>query len=172
MSTQQKHKTQSSKDQEKVALIGVILIILIVLGIGVASFYAGKNQGSRKKSEALIVNISKPSTPMILGDQINNWNGNIIAIDDSKIKFNVSYTDQDNTIKTKTITALVQSSTQLLKWDLTKPSTVDRPGSSKELISMNQLAVGQRVLVQAASDPNDQNEVAATAITVLVTPGT
>jgi hypothetical protein len=138
----------------------------------VVSFYAGKNEANREKSNAAVVDISKSTTPTILGDQINNWNGNIVAVEESKIKFSISYADQDNITKEKTITAYVLSSTQLLKWDLNKPSTIDNPGSTKESISFSQLAAGQRVLVQSASDLNDQDEVEATAITILVTPGT
>jgi hypothetical protein len=169
MSTEKNFQNNPTARQSKYALIGSFIIILCVVGIGIVSFFIGKKEGEKQTAPSAVINYNGGGQPAILGDQVNNWNGTIVSIDGNKLVLAVPGATAD--APAQQISAIITPATQLMKWDLTKTPTAG--GSSetgKEFITIDQLSAGQRALVQAKNDINDQQEVAATNISLIITP--
>ena len=172
MSTEKKNQNEPQKEGIRIALIGSLIIMVITVGIGATSYYLGKKEGAKEKSPIPIIDISKTTNQKVLGAKTFNWNGKILKIEPSKLTFSTTIRNENNQVTTKEIIALIKPSTQFLKWDLTKPPAVDQPDTSKEPITFDQLRPGQQIIVQAANDINSNNEINATAISLLITPTT
>jgi hypothetical protein len=170
MSSPQKSSNPVPTDKIQTALIATIIVMVTILGVGVASYYFGKNEGGKGKSPIPIVDVSKISKPAVLGAQAYSWSGKITKIEKSKITFSTTVTDAQGASQTQNYIAVVISSTQLLKWDLTKPPASANTASAQEPISFSQFKIGQQILVQAPKNFNDQNTVDAASINLLITP--
>jgi len=175
MSTKSKNEEKLPKDRMKIAMIGAIIIVIIIAGIGITSFFVGKKEGAKQQSPIPVIDLSKVSrgiSQKVLGAKTYNWSGEISQVAGSKIIFTTKVKNENNILETKEITAIMASNTQLVKWDLTKPPTPDQPDSNKELISPDQLKPGQQIVVKADDNLNDNNEVEASSISLLITPTT
>lgn len=175
MSTKYQGKEKLPKDRIKIALIGAMIIIIIVAGIGITSFFVGKKEGAKQQSPIPVIDLSKVSSGIsqkVLGAKTYNWSGEISQVAESEIIFTAQVKNENDILETKKITAIMASDTQLVKWDLTKPPSPDQPDSNKELISPDQLKPGQQIVVKADDDLNGKNEVEASSISLLITPTT
>lgn len=162
---------KSTPDKAKIALIGSIIILIIVIGIGITSFYFGKKQGQQQRSPIPVIDLSSSSIPQVLGTEIYNWSGTVISlnIDDSKIVFQTSSRDTNGELQTTNITASINSSTQLFQWDLSRPPS-DQASSNRTPIALSQFKAGQQVLVKANNDIDTQGEIEATTINLIIPP--
>ncbi|XOU94459.1 MAG: hypothetical protein ACNFW9_00150 [Candidatus Kerfeldbacteria bacterium] len=170
MSTNNIFYTFQSKNK-KIAYFSLFALILIVIGI--ASFNIGKKQSTDNKTPLPIVDISKvPSyseNPQILGQQIYNWTGKISEIKDSNITIDATLKDFDGKFISKKISAIINDDTIINMWDLTlPPSTTEK--SNKSLITYNNLSTGQEIIIKSNNNINQNNEVIADTITLLITP--
>jgi len=177
MSTKHKREENLPKDRMKLAMIGSLIIVLIIIGIGFTSFFVGKNEGAKQQSPIPVIDLSKISRGInqrVLGVKTYNWSGEIsqLQLIESKIIFTTQVKNENNILETKEISAIIAPHTQLVKWDLTKPPTPDQPDSNKELISPDQLKRGQQIVVKANDNLNSNNEVEASSISLLITPTT
>ena len=162
---------KSTPDKSKIALIGSIIILIIVIGIGITSFYFGKKQGQRQSSPIPVIDLSSSAIPQVLGTEIYNWSGTVISlnIDDSKIVFQTSSRGTNGELQTTNITASIDSSTQLFQWDLSRPPS-DQASSNRTPIALSQFKAGQQVVVKANNDIDTQGEIEATTINLIITP--
>jgi hypothetical protein len=169
MSSLQKSQTNPPLKQQTHLLIGSAIVVFCIISIGVISFLAGKQEGKKQAGQNSIINYSGQRQPIILGDQVNNWNGTIVSVNDNTLIVSVPGTGAG--AKPQQIAVTITPTTQLMKWDLTKTQPAGTGSdTSKEFISRNQLTSGKRVLVQANSDVNSKQEVAATNISLIITP--
>ncbi len=170
MSMNNKNQNSPKRDKMRMAFIGSIIIMFIIVGIGITSFYVGKREALKNKSTVPIINVSRTTGQQVMGTKIYNLSGQITKVEDSKITFVTTIKGDDGNPLTRELSALIKPSTQLLKWDLTKLPSANQPNNTKEKISIDQLKPGQRIVVKFNEDINSLNEIEATNISLLVTP--
>jgi len=108
------------------------------------------------------------STQRILGQTTYNWTGRIIEIDDAHITINTSQKDSSGNSIFKSISVKINSATQIIKWDLTRPPLTDEI-NNKSQISFDDLRVGQEVVIKSNNDVNENDEITASDINLLIT---
>ncbi len=150
-------------DKNRVALVGASLLLIIVLGVGIFSYFLGRNDADKFASPIPVIDLSKIASggQKILGAQIYNWSGEVIALEDSTIII-------DDSESSRQISATIGTSTELTRWDLTTPPAPET--SNKTVISISDIKPGQQVLVKSSADVNAANEVTADSVTILITP--
>lgn len=174
MSTKNKNQNGLPQDKMRIALIGSFIVVIIIISVSIISFYIGKKEGTEQQSPIPTIDLSKVSAnnnyQRILGAKTYDWSGKVSNVSGSKIVFSTQVKNEQGTIKTREITAVVNANTELVKWDLTKPPSPDQPNSNKEYISLAQIKPGQQIVVRANNDLNGQNEVKADSVSILITP--
>ena len=175
MSTQKKYKSypkKSESQRSKLALFGALVIMVVVLIIGITSYFYGRNEGQRAASPIPTIDVSQYQGQRVLGAQTKSWHGQIAAVGNSKISMIAQARDSNNELKNIQIEAIIKPSTQIQKWDLTGSNSVQNPGSNKTDISAADLQLGHEIIVRSNEDINENNEISATSIQVIITPTT
>lgn len=167
---------KDAKERSRIALIGSLIIIVIIIGIGVASYYVGKKEGAEQKSPIPVIDlsraaISQPVDQRVLGAETYSWSGEVINIDekDSKLFFIVKSRNSQKETQSQNLIAVINSKTQLRKWNLTQPS-VDQAGSNREIIPLSAFNAGNQITVRANNDVNGDGVIEASSIDLLITP--
>jgi len=174
MSTKYKNEEKLPKDRMKVAMIGSIIIVLIIAGIGITSFFVGKNEGAKQQSPIPIIDVSTlPNynySQQILGQEIYNWTGNIIEKQETFLLIETfKKNSNEDTVSTK-ITANINNKTNITKWDLTNTSVNYLKGNNKTIIEYDDLNIGDEIIVKSNNDLDQKSQVTATEINLLITP--
>lgn len=169
MSTPQKSKIIPTENLKK-ALTPVIVVMVVLLGVGVFSYFLGKNQGEKNKTLVPVIDAQKISNPAVLGAQTFSWNGKITKIEKSKITFSTTVTNDQGVVSSKDLIASISSNTQLIKWDVSKPPSTDGTSPNQTTIGISQFKLGQQIIVQSPLNYNNQNTIDAASISLLITP--
>jgi len=153
-------------------MLGSIALLLLILVIAATSYYLGKRETPRTLSESPIpiIQASEITGQQVLGVQTFSWQGIVAGIEDSVVSFSTSVKSADGSISTRQVSALIEPSTELYRWDLTQLPQPDEPVSNKNSIGIDEIKPGQQVVVKAANNIDAENEVTASSITLLITP--
>lgn len=172
MSIKKNQRDDLEKDTHekfKIARIGSLVILIVILGVGAAAYFSGQKQASSKQSPIPIVDVSKLNREQVLGTAIFSWSGTLRSIDQTKLTISTQLKNTEGKYESRDIAILTSSGTQFTRWDLTKPASGTEQ-SPQQKISLTDLKPGQQVIVRANSDLNAQAEVTAASVTSLVTP--
>lgn len=176
MSTNIFNKKQASKGPKPVITSTVIIVLIIIVGISVTSYFFGKKQANDSKSNSPIpiADLSridaKSINQKILGEKIYNWTGKIKEIKKSSLIVSTSIKNMDGSYISKDIVALIDKNTIINRWDLTVPPTSGKPNNNKTEISYGDLDSGNRVIIKSSTDLDSNYEVTATDVSLLITP--
>lgn len=170
MSIKKSNKILPQTDASKFIVTGIILVVLVIIVIGLSSYYVGKKEGSTVDSPIPVIDLSQDTQLKILGDKIYNWTGKITRIDKQSIEFTTQIKDTSGELVTKDIIAMINSETVLKKWNLAQPANPGQPDSNKEGATLDQFKAGQQIIVKAFDNFNDKNEVTADSISLLLAP--
>ncbi len=171
MSTQKKISKKTESRQNQYAILGAILLTVIVIGVGFISYYAGRRESTEQQfAPTPIMDVSKYSSSQILGVETHNWQGTIIATDESSVTFSALSRNKSGKIETTEMIAHVLSNTRLLRWDLTAPTPAVQSIGGREAITLKDLTPGNQIVVRASGGADSNNEISATDITMLLTP--
>ena len=170
MSTKKINKNIRQTEASKFIIFGLILVVLVIIIIGLSSYYIGKNDGKAADSPIPVIDLSQQTQLKILGDKIFNWTGEITKIDRQALVFTAQIKNSEGNIEIKEITAKINSATVLQKWNLAQPANPDQPDNNKQEVTFDQLKAGQEIIVRSAENLNNKNEINAESISLLLTP--
>ncbi len=172
MSTTKKIAKSAERQKQNTALIGASIIMIIVIGIGIGSYYFGRHDATSNNSVVPIINISQANAERVLGASTERsdetWQGTIQAIDNNSITVSIDPSSGLTKSQPTSLIARISDSTQLWKWDITKKITPENP-QNKERITIDQFQNGQTVLVKSLDRPDADDAVNALSINVLIT---
>ncbi len=169
MSNKIKGVKSKPKKQIKLAYLGASIIMMLVVTIGLVSFFVGKNEGSKNKSSIPVIDVSKNKSQQVLGTKIYSLTGEIQSVENSKIVFSTQIKNDNGEVTTKKLSALIFPNTEILKWDLSK-SVNTQITNSQQPISIDDLQPGQQIVIKSTREINGQNEIEAASINLLITP--
>ncbi|MFA6098861.1 MAG: hypothetical protein WCV50_03735 [Patescibacteria group bacterium] len=175
MSTREKNKNSSKNTvakQTKFSLLASLLVLSLLIVIGVTGYFYGRHDSNKTNSPIPTIDVSQNQQQKVLGAEIRSWHGKIVAIDGLRISLATKDIGTNSAIQDTTIIAIIKTSTEIEKWDLTKPDNIDTPGQNKTTLKADELRPGQEAIVRSTKDPNEKNEVSASSIQILVTPST
>ncbi|MFH0804712.1 MAG: hypothetical protein V1916_00790 [Patescibacteria group bacterium] len=161
-------------ESQRYTLIGAGLLLLVVVAIGIATFSIGKRQGTKQQASPIpVINLSGLTVPagqQVLGASTFSWSGSVKTVESGRIILSTTVVGPDQKAVARDIAAAISPSTQLQRWDLTRAPSPSQPESNRKQIAATDLQPGQQVVVRADRDVAADGAVAATSISVLVTP--
>jgi len=173
MSRKNNNNNEVPKDKLKTALVVSSGVVAIVIIIGLYGYYAGIQKGQKGESAKVpIISVKqlKGASKDIKGVSIHSINGQIIKVENGKIIFSAQVQQADGSQAINEVAALVESDTELYKLDLTSPPTPQNPNTNKTNISFSDFNTGDQIIVQSKNGLNNNLEVVAKTINLLITP--
>lgn len=171
MSTHKIFSKKTERRQNQYAILGALILTAIVISVGFISYYVGRRDSVEQQFVPTpIIDVSKYSSRQVLGSETHNWQGTVISTGESSVTFSAQTRNQSGTIETETMIAHIRSNTRLLLWNLTAPTSTDQAAVGREAITIGDLTPGSKIVVRASNSADDQNEITATDITMLLTP--
>ncbi|MDD5040041.1 MAG: hypothetical protein PHY34_02735 [Patescibacteria group bacterium] len=171
MSINEKIEKTPTEQRLKYAMLGSLIIVTLVVGVSLASYYYGKRATSElAKSPIPVIDVSTVSKQRVLGAAMYSWQGTVVERNGSALSFKASTKNDDGSPREANLIATINDATELLQWNLTTSAAPSQNTSTKQPISLDDINPGVQVLVQATNDANSDGEVQAERILVLTTP--
>ncbi len=169
MSTPQAERTTEETAQHRTVLIGAIIIMVAVIGVGLVSFFFGKEQAQKHQPP---IPVMDASSGRVSGAQVYSWDGVVTSIKGTDITFSTPVKSDDGDISQRVYTAVLDAGTSLMRWDITQPSGGIDQGNQRSSATVNDIQPGQRVVIQSSANVDNNDTIVAESVTVLVTPQT
>jgi len=174
MSRQEKNLNAVPPDKMRLALLAAGVVLVLVLAIGLVSYFEGKKAGKEERQSAVPIISAKAAAgagQRVSGVSIQSYSGQVVSVEKGKITFSSSIRQSDGSYVKKDIIALLTPETELLRLDLTTPPSPTGPAADKEKISLADVKQGSSVVIESEQEPNDQSALTAKTISLLITPG-
>lgn len=174
MSRQEKNPNAVPPDKMRLALVSASVVLVLVLAIGLVSYYVGKKAGEEERQTAVPIISAKAAAgagQRVSGVSIQSYSGQVVSVEKGKITFSSSIRQSDGSYAKKDIIAVLTPETELLRLDLTTPPSPTGPAANKEKISLADVKKGNSIVVESEQEPNEQSALTARTINLLITPG-
>jgi hypothetical protein len=175
MSSRKNNQNSDTDQKIKTAYIASSVLLVVLLVVGLVSYFYGKKQGEEQgKNIVPIISVKEVAarSSQVKGAETISYNGRVTKVENGKIYFSTQVKQVNGASAAKEIAAVVNSNTQLFRLDLSQAPTPGNTSDYKQKIPLSELKNGDQIVVQSENDSADDGEIIASIINLLISSGT